>query len=275
MTNWLSVFKHLLPTGRAWRLTVDGFLRRFFQGLSGPLGGETKTFIDSVYDDLDPQKTRRLLEWEDQFALPSTGLTEQERRDRVEAAWVLPENQSPGRLQDALQAAGFDVYVHEWWEPIPGRAGGGSVDNDVTPVARNPFDYLDDGSGGLPYLMTDGVVDAQDGDPVSQDGATATPAGYPLVNKVLEAVFTSVGDGAENMQDGDPEAQEGSLFVEYDTKGYLMPSGADTYPYYLYIGGPTFPSQASVPVSRRAEFENLCLKICPTEQWLGILVTYS
>lgn len=272
--NWLDVFKHLLPNARAWRLTADKKLRQFFEGLT-VLGEDGKAFFDGVYQDIDPQKTRVLGKWEAQFALPSASLTEQERRDRLDATWKALGGQSPRYIQDTLQAAGFDVYVHEWWEPIPGRPNGGSINGDVTPVARNPFDYLDDGTGGLPFLMVDGAANAQDGDALAQDGSTATPAGYPLVNKILESSDEFIGDGSPGMQDGDPSAQDGGVLTIYRRKQYVIPADPTKYPFFLYIGGQTFPAQATVPTARREEFEDLCLKICPTEQWLGILVNYS
>lgn len=274
--EWLNVFKHLLPNARAWRITVDNKkLRQFFEGLTG-IGGGAKEFFDGVYNDLDPQKTRELAEWETQFALPNTGLTEQERRDRLDATWKALGGQDPKYIQDTLRASGFDVYVHEWWEPISGRPGGGSVDADVTPVARNPLLYLDDGTLGTPFTMFDGGSGAQDGDTAAQDGGTATPLGYPLVNKILESRTGLIGDGSASMQDGGVLASDGATVVNYSNKQYIIPKGdPDVFPYFLYIGGETFPETAQVPESRREEFEDLCLKICPTEQWLGILVTYS
>ena len=232
---WLNIFKHLLPNARAWRITVDKTLRQFFQGLTG-IGADTKTFYDDIYNDLDPQKTRELSAWEVQFGLQDTGLNEQARRDRLDAAWKEKGGQDPRYIQDTLQAAGFDVYVHEWWEPSVEHPTGGSVNGDVTPTARNPFDYLDDGTGGLPFLMFDGGADAQDADSDSQDGGIVTISSQ---------------------------------------KQYVIPADPTKYPYFLYIGGATFPTQSQVSESRRDEFEDLCLKICPTEQWLGILVNYS
>lgn len=274
MINWLNTFKHLLPNARAWRITIDKQLRQFFEGLTG-LGEDSKTFLDEVFSDIDPQQTRELEAWESQFALMNTGLTEQQRRDRLDATWKAQGGQDPRYIQDTLQAAGFDVYVHEWWEPIIGRPNGGSINFDVTPVSRNPLLYLDDGTGGIPWLMYDGGVDAQDGDTDSQDGASNTPAGYPLVNKLLESNDVIIGDGSQPMQDGEFEAEDGSILTIYSEKQYIIPTDPTKWPYFLYIGGQTFPDTTSIPVSRRDEFEDLCLKICPTEQWLGILVTYS
>lgn len=272
--DFLSVIKHLLPNAKAWRITLDKQLRQFFEGLSGT-GSGVKTFLDGVWLDIFPQTTRELDAWELQFGLLPRGLTDQQRRDRLDATWKALGGQSPRYIQDTLQAAGFNVYVHEWWEPIPGRPSGGSINNDVTPIPRNPLTYLDDGTGGSPWLMFDGAADAQDGDPISQDGSTLAPVGYPLVNKILEPDVGIIGDGSPSMIDGGALAQDGGSIISFNLVQYTIPNDPTKWPYFLYIGGATFPEQASVPQSRRDEFEDLCLKICPTEQWLGILVSYS
>jgi len=497
----INIFKHLLPNARAWRITIDKTLRRFFEGLTG-IGEDVKDFFDLVWSDLNPQLTRELDAWENQFGMLDTGLNEQGRRDRIDGAWKALGGQSPRYIQDTLQAAGFDVYVHEWYEPSVQHPTGGSVngdtpaigprldswvtrtsaadntwqsvtwspelslfvavsnsgvgnrvmsspdgvnwtsrtsaadnkwrsvawspelllfvavansgtgnrvmsspdginwtirtsaadndwrgvtwspelllfvavaisgtgnrvmsspdginwtirtsatDNDWRGVAwspelllfvavssigtgnrvmsssdgvnwtirtsaadnswlsvtwspelsifaavansgtndrvmtsvnrsavRSPFDYLDDGTSGIPFLMVDGGTDAQDGATVSQDGGTGTPAGYPLVNKVLEStVAIGMQDNGPDSQDGDSFAQDGGGVTLFSWKQYEIPADATKYPYFLYIGGKNFPDIATVPTSRQDEFEDLCLKICPTEQWLGMLVNYS
>jgi hypothetical protein len=123
--------------------------------------------------------------------------------------------------------------------------------------------------------MIDGAESAQDGDDEAQDGATLSPVGYPLVNKILVGSDTLIGDGSLGMQDGDDEAQDGGRFAVYSQVQYDIPTDPTKWPYFLYIGGSTFPDTAIVPESRRDEFEDLCLQICPTEAWLGILVVYN
>lgn len=236
---WLRVFQHLLPNGRAWRITHEKTLREYFKGLSG-LPEDVKAYFDAIFNDLDPYKTRALEEWEDQFGFTRSLLTDAQRRARLDAAWKSTGGQSPRYIQDALQSAGFDVYVHDWWVP----------DTDP-PVARDPREVLHDG-GELAYEMQDAAPDAQDGDPKAQDGGRLQPIGYPLVNKLYELV----GGEIERID-------------------YATPSDPDLWPYFFYIGGEVYGEGASVPQSRRDEFEDLCLKICPAQLWLGLIVTYS
>lgn len=230
---FFRIIRHLLPTGRAWRLTVDKTLRRFFQGLSG-VGADARAFVDDVYDDLHPQNTRALADWEDQFGLKPGGLTEQERRDRLDAAWKAVGGQDPRYIEDTLRAAGFDVYVHEWW--VPGSSG-------PNPTKRDPNSVL----GVTDVYVLCGEPGIEAGEPGVQCGAQTTSNGYLLTNRTLEPA----GPGAP------------------------VPADSSKWPYILYIGGETFPDQASVPAGRRQELEFLALQICPAQQWLGMLINYT
>lgn len=259
---FFRIFQHLLPNARAWRLTTEKQLREFFEGLTG-MGEDIRDFFDDVWLDIFPDTTRELDQWETQFALPDTSLSEQARRDRLDAVWKALGGQSPRYIQDTLQAAGFNVFVHEWWDlPVT-----------EPPTVRNPFTYLNDGTSTVKYIMGDGTVEANDGNPDANDGSSIDPTGFALVNKIF--VRESIGDGSEIMNDGNPEAQDGGGFNVYSPKIYILPTDVTKWPYFLYIGGQTFPDHATVSASRRNEFETLCLKICPTQQWLGMLIDYS
>lgn len=224
--------KHLLPRARAWSLTVDKQLRQFFEGLA-PLGDDVREYLDDVWLDIFPQTTRELDGWESQFALLPAALTEQERRDRVAAAWKAVGGQSPRYIQDTLQGAGFAVYLHEWW--VPGSEPAVGVKQCVAP--RSPLTVL---ASLTPQC---GEVLAQCGENFAQCGNIVGATGYALVNR----------------------------------PGPLKVPTSDTtkWPYFLYIGGEVYGDTAVVPVERQEEFEALCLKICPAQQWLGIIVQYT
>lgn len=269
---WLDVFKRVLPNAKAWRITVDKQLRQFFDGLGTALGETTRTFFDGIFDDIDPQKTRELDAWEGQFALPATGLNEQDRRDRLDATWKALGGQDPRYIEDTLRGAGFDVYVHEWWVPSVEHPAGGSVDGDVTPTARNPFTYLWDGAAPRQFVGC-GHDDAFCGGDDMFANSNNAPPGYPLVNKVT--IVASIGCGHDDLLCAGDEAASGAGEITYIRKQYVMPADSTKYPFFLYIGGQTFPDQATVQGARQDEFEDLALKICPTEQWIGVLVDYS
>ena len=270
--TFLRVFKHLLPNARAWRITAQKRLREFFEGLSGT-GEEIKQFFDEVWLDIFPSSTRELDKWERQFALAPATLTDQERRNRVDAAWKALGGQDPQYIQETLRANGFDVYVHEWW--VPGTEPAPGVKACVTP--RNPLTYLRRSNNVTGFRITCGNPVATCGNPVATCGSALEPPGYPLVNKVYESVPLYVATcGNPVATCGNPVATCGnydSLLNKF--RDYIVPADPDKWPYFLYIGGENFPDLAAIETSRKDEFEALCLKICPTQQWLGILVEYS
>lgn len=263
---FFRLYQHLLPTGRAWRIVVDKYLRRFFQGLTDPLGVAFKEFMDAIFLDLFAQETRQLEEWEDQFALTQTpGNTEQQRRDRLAAAWLGGGNLSPKSIQDTLRAAGFDVYVHEAWFFDPNKQ------------IRDPNQYLADGTNPLIYVAECDEPIALCGQLEAECGETVgAPLGYPLVNKITETLIAGVDCGEDLAQCGENDALCGNIFgVAFVTRQYELPTDPSKYPFFWYVAGENFPDFATVEQSRRDEFETLVLKIGPTHLWAGILVNYS
>jgi len=269
---FFRAFQHLLPKARAWLLTPEKPLRKLFEGLSG-VGADAKEFIDNVWLDIFPQTTRELDTWEQQFGLPSSDLNTQGRRDRLDAEWKTLGGQDPRYFQDALRGAGFDVYVHDWW--VPGSEAAVGVSAAATP--RNPLQYLERGSPGFESLVECGEPLAQCGEAFAQAGNVLQPIGFALVNKVVETVADILPLCGEAFVEC---GAAGAIAGDYDqfisqTKTYIVPVSPSSWAYFFYIGGETFPAQATVPEARRDEFENLCLKIGPTQLWLGLLVRFT
>ena len=263
----LNVFKHLLPRADAWKMTTNKRLREFFSGLT-VLQTNSKQFTDDVYLDINPATTRDIPGWESQFGLARNVTAENNRRARLLATWRAVGGQSPHYLQSTFQDAGFDVFIHEWWEP--------SSLPSTCPTPRDPTLYINDGTNAIQPLMSDGADTANDGSVDAVDGATIEPRGFLLVNKIQELSTTGgkFGDGDPCAVDGSTDAVDGAVFDVYTDKQYLIPTDPDKWRYFLYIGGETFPLQAQVPLVRKDEFETLCLKLCPTQQWLGMLIDY-
>lgn len=269
---FIRLFQHLLPDGRAWRMTVNKRLRQFFEGLTVIPEG-VKDAADSVWADISPDTTTELSEWERQFGLPGNVVVEADRRARLTATWrALIGGQAPRYIQDTLRAAGFDVYVHEWWEPstppTPGTPG--------NPTPRNPILYIRREFTKVDLLVGCGEPEALCGEAFAEAGNSLTPRGYPLVNIILETVPDILPlCGEASVEAGEQEAVCGG-FTEYieRQKEYIVLNDPERWPYFLYIGGQTFGDIAQVDPKRRDEFEALCLKICPTQQWLGMLVEY-
>lgn len=261
-------FPHLLPRGKAWSITINKRLRQLFEGLSNALIN-VKTFFDLIWLDIFPDTTREIETWEKQFGIIDNGTTsEADRRTRLDAAWKLYKVVSREQIEQALRDAGFDVYVHEWW--IPGTEAAIGVHAPATP--RNPRTYL----AGAAFAC--GETLAQCGEPEAQCGntVTSTVVGYPLVNKITSHVRSiSARCGEPGALCGEPAAQCGN-FVSFEKKEkvYTVPTDPKYWPFFLYIGGQTFGTAANIDTDKREELENLCLKICQTQNWLGMLINY-
>jgi len=151
-----SLFKRLLPNGRAWAVIAAKRLRQFFEGLAAGASDPVVKEFDDRFDDLNPQLTTQLAQWESQFNLINTGLTEQERRDRLQGAWSAVGGQSPRYIQDTLQAAGFGVYVHEWWEPGGTTTAGDSFTDLGAQFGNTPNGVACSVDGAIVYVIDNG-----------------------------------------------------------------------------------------------------------------------
>ena len=263
MDLFFRIFEHLLPRSRVWQIKVASRLRELFSGLTG-LPNDARTFIDQRYDDIFPSTTSALPDWENQWGLSPVGLTEAERRTRLDSTWKLEGGQSPKYLQDTLHTRGFTtVFIHEWWE-VPAAS---------PPVARNPNLYL---SGGEPiYIAEAGEALAEAGEALAEAGNTGGVLGYALVNKIQTVSPFSVGMGNPNLDMGAATAVMGGSNGEtLGTVQYALPLDTTLFPYFLYFGGEVFGDTATIPALRREEFENLILSICPGHLWLGVIANY-
>lgn len=250
---FFRIFQHLLPDAIAWRIVLksepwfigDGsligepdlligsktggrFIDRFFEGLSAPFA-TAQRFVDLVYLDTIPTTTRQLTEYEFQFGLAQAD-TGAARIANLEAAWAATGGQSPRYLQDLLQGAGFDVFIHEWFASGPPY------------VPRDPRLFTN-----VPLIGT-----VQCGEALAQCGEVTAVDNAFLANEVDYIVNSNLTNEAPPIVPDDPAF----------------------FPFFLYWGGETFPDRATVPTSRRTEFEQLILKLCPTQNWLVTLVDY-
>lgn len=240
----LKTIRHLLPKSRQWNLV---YLRPFLQLMKGitPSLDAAADNADTVWTDLIPStaSTSALTNWERQFALGSaSALTTAERRTRLEGVWASIGGQSPGYITETLQAHGFPVFTHEWWD----------LSSFGYPIPKDPRDYLLPAYGGTD---TDGIL---------------------LVNWIRTSVkFDEIGAGEAWAEAGEDRALAG-YYGGYtiDRVGYGYVGPTTRHPYYLYIGGETFPNTVNIPLARKEEFESLCQKICPAQQWLVLRVKY-
>lgn len=253
---FFRVFTHLLPQATAWRVTFDKMLRRYLQGLA-QAPSDLCDFVDRTWLELFADTTTELDRWETHFGLTKAS-TEDARRLNVAAAWSAQGGQSPSYLQTVVRAAGFDVYLYEWWSSGPPY------------VARDPRTKTE-----LPQIGTVqcGPVAPDpnpDPDPRRQctslldDPPDVLPAGvdhewelYPQCNRFL--------------------INNPGYLVNNDLTGQApppVPDDPNTWPYFVYWAGETFDTRADIPAARREEFERLLLKLCPAHCWIVTFVNY-
>jgi len=238
-------FQHLLPRARAWTLTPEKGLRKLFVALAS-IGDSVKGFVDRAWRDEFPEDTRSLSQWETQFGLTDADLTDEERRVRLTAAWRATGGQSPRYIQDRLQSAGFDVYVHEWWVP----SSKPPVGSKEGAIPRNPraFSFGDTDKGAFPLyvnqlLSTEKVIFPRAGVPSARAGADRTRAG------------TFLGFSSRQRE-------------------YNIPSDISKWSYFLYIGGAEYPQPSWIPAARKDEFEHLIYSLKPAQVWVAGLVSF-
>ena len=268
---FFRIFQHLLPRAKAWNITANKTLRSFFVGLSS-IGDDVKEFSDRVWQDLFPTSTREISAWEQQFGLPLVELTDEERRDRLLAAWRALGGQSPRYIQDTLHAHGFIVYIHEWWQP------------DTTPqtgirtcaTARDPRLYIRSQSSLFRYIVECDEPGIECGEPIAQSGNSIEPQGFPLVNKISFTEPDFYGLAGKKYAEAGEITMDCGDFGEFIERSmdYTVPDDMDKWPYFLWFGGEVFGELADVPAARRNEFEALCFQLCPTQNWLGMLINY-
>jgi hypothetical protein len=235
MALFLRIFQHLLPRTEVWKLWFSSMLRKFVEGiLSAP--ADVKTFTDNVFLDVFPDTTREIEAWRTQFGL-ADGPDEASNRLQLTSAWQATGGQSPRYLQDVVRAAGFDVYIHEWWQ-MPAT---------LPRVARDPRTYTN-----VPRIGTN-QCSALPNPVRCRAGVTARRCNRFLANEIHYLVNKDLTNNAPPPVPDDPAK----------------------WRYFLYWGGASFPGHASVPAERRAEFERLLLKLRPAQQWLVTLIDYE
>lgn len=270
MSLFLRIFQHLLPRAQAWRLTTSKTLRSFFGGLAAgdvlqaedgqalttetgrPIMAtdgflvEARATIDLVFDDIFPDRTRLLDEWERLYGLQADQ-DEETRRLELAAEWSATGGQSPSYIQGVLQTAGFDVYVHEWWSSGPNPY-----------VARDPRDYTT--SPLIGTVQCTGVAYQY----------TSQPQCTPAVDGDGNALAQPLCNG---FLANDPHYFANKNLTR--TAPPPVPDDQSRWPYFIYIAGETFPDEADVPSSRKQAFERLLQKLKPAEQWIVTLVNYT
>lgn len=231
-----QAFKHLLPRAEAWRAAADGWLSRLLSGMSSAPEA-VREFTDAAYRDIHPETTREIREWELEYGLPP-GSTEADARSNVTAERQASGGQGPDYIQGVLQAAGFDVYVHEPW------------------VSTHPFVARD------PRLYTATIY-----------YGTVRFAIAPFQHQFTERINPTTFE--TNSQAQFNALSSGANYFDNKTLQQRLlppiPDDPDKWPFFVYIAGETFPTKAYVDPARKNELERLVLKLRPLHAWIIFL----
>jgi hypothetical protein len=226
---WVKVFDRLLPRSRLWSLIIARPLKKFFHGLA-ILPKTIREHIGSVLLEAFPRTTTRIEDWSRQFGSPELLSPED-----IEAEWGAFGGQSPAYIQGVLRAAGFDVYVHEWW--VPGIH---------PPVARNPFDYDGTGSPSSNLIETS----------------------YVLVNDLTHVEKNYIYYCGKKPNPDQCVSDESITCGAYDgymlvPKRYPCPDVPDEYPVYWYVCAAVWPHYVNIEESSFRKLVRLIYKLKP------------
>jgi len=174
---------------------------------------------------------------------------------------------------DAVNGDTFNMYLRDGvgesatltviWEP-----------EAVQPLTvKNPNSTLSD-TGPIDSTCCDEPL-MECGEVSALCGETIGNRGFLLVNKVATSVTIHLGCGDPLMECGEVLALCGEPFsITFGQLQYDIPIDQEQWRYILYVGAEVWPEVVGVETAREAEFEELLLRICPGQQWLGMLVDY-
>lgn len=132
----VGIMQHLLPNGRAFRVTATKYLRKLFEGLTAAMIPPFRRAVDTAYQDLAPGTTTRLADWQSLWGIMYPSATDQ--RAQLTRAWSYQGSPTLAHIQAALRAEDFDVYVHDGYgiNPLTYLAP-----TTVNPLGTAPLGY--------------------------------------------------------------------------------------------------------------------------------------
>jgi hypothetical protein len=241
--------ERLFPTGRAFKIPKDGKLDRLIDALKvyeTKAVNDATSILDSILPDNDNFTAEDASQWEVRLGLPVNNLIPLADRKlaikrKMNHPGLIPARQHARYIEGQLQAAGFNVWVHE---NIP-------VVNPVT-FGATPLDGL----GELnTYQLGGGELGSAE-DFISNTILSQVQLGqFQLGSSQLGFTFNNM---VVNHTDPD-------LDLDFDPDGFNCS---------FYIGGEIYGTFADVLSSRETEFRQLILKLKPANTVAFIYVNY-
>jgi hypothetical protein len=252
----------LMPPGSIWRPKSGGDFDNFQEGLADSIE-DVREDLDDLSEVRRPSTTTVLSDLEKEYGLTTDpNLSEAVRRMQL-ASKKFPKirNGSKDHLQDALDAAGFNVQVHE------------------NSPAVDPAIFLDQA-----FQMVAGTTNAVAG---NQDAFAGRVGGELLVNGdlIIQTPAYIMQAGGVNAFAWNAQAVAGRFDVfNQNIFQYEIPTDPNDWPLVFFVGGDairdgsgalTEIQLADVPNERKLEFKRTILKIKPTHSWAGLIIDYN
>lgn len=244
----IDLTRQLYPTGRAFKMPKDGDLEKLHVASNEVLGQaymDSLSVLNSILPDNDNFTEEDAADWERRLGLiTNTSVSLADRKLAIKRKMnhpgTIPARQHYLYLQGQLQAAGFDVYVHENLEGLDpimvlphvgfgdhGEFNHGEVDHgDALSVYSNLYQYISHGEANH--------GEANHGD-------------YYFKNKIVNNL----------------SALDDLLF-----------NIGQNYKSSFFIGGEIKGTFANVDANRETEFRQLILKIKPVQTVGFLFINY-
>jgi uncharacterized protein YmfQ (DUF2313 family) len=263
-----GVIDALLPSGSIWNIEQDGDLDKLLDG-SGASWDDVVNFIESLAHLRDPLRTTILSDLEREYGIVPDDLITEETR-RMQLAVIVYNNRITGSddsLQGALDAAGFNVQVHNNSPAIDPAI---VLDQNFLMVAQGDNAY----AGFIPTGETETTAVA------GRTGGELLVNGREITQR---PDFLAVAENDVWAGDEDAVAGRYDVLIETETE-YVIPTESDRWPFVFFIGGDatrdvdgriTEVERAEIPSERQNVFENIILKYKPLHSWAGLVITYT
>ncbi|MBL4809318.1 MAG: hypothetical protein JKY43_04580 [Phycisphaerales bacterium] len=241
--------KQLYPTGRAFNLPFNGIIERLHDALiisENQMYSDAASTLDVILPDNNNFTSDDATRWEQRLGLiTNLSVSLDDRKQAIIRKMNHPgtilARQSWDYLQDSLQLAGFDVYVHE---NIP--------EQNIIQILSLYSNTGQQGNGQQGYFQQGDVFSA-----------------FPnLFNQIQQ------GDLQQGMyQQGSFEYSNKIVNNIDEVKDSYIPVGSN-FRSVFFVGGQTLGTFADIDANRKDEFRQLILKIKPVQSFGLLFINY-
>lgn len=258
-----AVFDALLPPGAIWIPEISGDLDLLLAGIAEN-SDEMQTFLASLADLRNPQKTTLLNDLEKEYGIKTDSkFTEQKRRDQLSATKSATAGDGTFEyLEKKLRDFNFDVYVY-------------SNDPPVDPDIFLYENYLTYSGGNTAYCGHESAICGGIGGELVVNG-----------DIFIQRPLYLVASGGEIAFAGNEKALAG-YFTEMSQElfRYVVPDNPGYWPLVFFVGGAATRDPGtdelvkietvSLDAARRDEIIRLIVKYKPLHSWCGLIAAFT